>query len=47
MDDVEKNNKQNEESFKILANLTKNYNTWINDEIKKTKEELVVSTVGK
>jgi len=23
MDDVEKNNKQNEESFKILANLTK------------------------
>jgi hypothetical protein len=47
MDDFENNNKQNEESFKILTNLTKNYNTWINDEIKKTKEELVVSTVGK
>jgi hypothetical protein len=31
----------------VLAGLTKNYNTWINDEIKKTKEELVVSTVGK
>jgi len=30
-----------------LVKLTKNYNAWISEEIKKTKEELVVSTVGK
>lgn len=47
MDDKEHNQQKNEESMKVLANLAKNYQAWINDEIKKTKQELVVSTVGK
>jgi len=47
MEDVEKHNQNNTEILKTLVNLTKNYNSWINDEIKKTKEELVISTVGK
>jgi hypothetical protein len=47
MENIEKHNKNNEESLKQLVHLTKNYNNWINDEIKKTKEELIVSTVGK
>lgn len=35
------------ETVKELARLTSEYNKWIQDEIKKTKEELVVSQVGK
>ena len=38
MEDVEKHNQNNTEILKTLVNLTKNYNSWINDEIKKTKE---------
>ena len=47
MNDVEKHNKENEDQLKHLVTLTKNYNSWIGEEIKKTKEELIVSTVGK
>jgi len=35
------------DTVKELARLTTEYNKWIQDEIKKTKEELIVSQVGK
>lgn len=47
MHDKEEHQHKNEEALKVLANLAKNYQKWINDEIKKSKKELVVSTVGK
>ena len=34
-------------TIKEMARMTGEYNKWIQDEIKKTKEEFVVSSVGK
>ena len=36
-----------EQTLKEMARLTEEYNKWIQEEIKKTREELVVSQVGK
>jgi 26S proteasome regulatory subunit N11 len=33
--------------LKEMSKLTSEYNKWIQDEIKKTKEEFIVSSVGK
>jgi 26S proteasome regulatory subunit N11 len=45
--DTFKHCEKNESVLKDMAGLTADYNNWIQDEMKKTKEELVVSTVGK
>jgi len=45
--DVEENHEENETQLKELARLAELYHKQIEDEIKKTDEELVVSTVGK
>jgi hypothetical protein len=37
MEDKEDHQKKNETALKSLADLAKNYQSWINDEIKKTK----------
>ena len=39
--------KSNVETLKHMSKLTKDYNKWIQEEIKQTKEEFVVSSVGK
>lgn len=36
-----------EQSLKEMARLTNEYNKWIQEENKKTKEEFIVSSVGK
>ena len=46
-EDFEEQSKQNDETLKGLGSLAGTYNDWIQDEIKKPKEELVVTTVGK
>lgn len=45
--DIEENHEENEIQLKELARLAELYHKWIEEEIKKTDEELVVSTVGK
>lgn len=45
--DFEENHKENEESLKKLSNLALMYNKWIQEEIEKKPEELVVSQVGR
>lgn len=39
--------KKNEDTMKEMCVLAKTYSKWIEDEMKKSKQELVVSTVGK
>lgn len=39
--------KTNEQTMKDMANLANSYNDWIGEEMKKTHEEFMVSTVGK
>ena len=39
--------KKNEETLKELVDLTDKYQKWIEEETEKSKEEFVVSTVGK
>jgi 26S proteasome regulatory subunit N11 len=46
-EDWNDHNNENEETLKELANLALLYHKWVQDEITKPKEELVVSTVGK
>lgn len=38
---------KNENVMKEMCNLAKTYTKWIEDEMKKSKQELIVSTVGK
>ena len=38
---------KNEDNMKQMSNLAKNYSKWIDDEIKKSKQELIVSNIGK
>jgi 26S proteasome regulatory subunit N11 len=47
MSNMEEHAKKNEENMKQMCNLSKNYSKWIEDEIKKSKQELIVSTIGK
>ena len=47
LQNMEDHSKNNEDTMKELCNLAKIYSKWIDDEMKKTKQELVVSTVGK
>lgn len=44
---MEDHAKNNESTMKEMAALAKIYSKWIEDEMKKTKQELVVSNVGK
>ena len=39
--------KANEKTMKDMANLANSYNDWIGEEMKKTHDEFMVSTVGK
>ena len=45
--DFKVQNKSNIDTLKHMSKLTKDYNKWIQEEIKQTKEEFVVSSVGK
>ena len=44
---MQDHSKNNEDRMKELCVLGKTYSKWIDDEMKKTKQELVVSNVGK
>eukprot|EP01017_Pseudomicrothorax_dubius_P013990 TRINITY_DN163_c0_g1_i5.p1 TRINITY_DN163_c0_g1~~TRINITY_DN163_c0_g1_i5.p1 ORF type:complete len:260 (-),score=84.01 TRINITY_DN163_c0_g1_i5:117-896(-) len=46
-DKYEEHAKKNEKTLKELGDLMKTYGKWIDDEMKKSKQELVVSTTGK
>lgn len=45
--DYKDQQERSESTLKEMARLTESYNKWIQEEIKKTKEELVVTQVGK
>lgn len=45
--DYKDHQQENVSTLKDMAKLTAEYNKWIQEEIKKTKEEFVVSSVGK
>lgn len=44
---MEEDSKKNEETMGEIRDLSKNYNKLITDEMSKTKEELIVTNVGK
>lgn len=44
---MQDHSKENEDTMKEMCSLAKNYAKWIDDEMKKSKQELVVSNVGK
>lgn len=47
MSNMEDHAHKNEDNMKQMSNLAKNYSKWIDDEIKKSKQELIVSNIGK
>jgi hypothetical protein len=44
---MEDHSKKNESVMKEMVGLAKNYAKWIDDEMKKSKTEMVVSNIGK
>ena len=47
VEDFKKREDENLKTVEEMLNLAETYNKWIQDEMKKTKQEMVVSTVGK
>ncbi|OMJ75684.1 hypothetical protein SteCoe_25123 [Stentor coeruleus] len=47
VEDFKKREEENLKTVEEMLSLAENYNKWIQDEMKKTKQEMVVSTVGK
>ena len=47
LENMEENEKENEDTLKHLSSLATQYNKLIQDEIVKTKQELVIANVGK
>lgn len=47
IDDMDEHSKKNESVMKEMVGLAKNYAKWIDDEMKKSKTEMVVSNIGK
>lgn len=47
LEDMEENSKKNEKKLQEMGTLAKDYSKWIDMEMKKSKTEMIVSTVGK
>jgi 26S proteasome regulatory subunit N11 len=47
VEDFKKREEENLKTVEEMLSLAENYNKWIQEEMKKTKQEMVVSTVGK
>lgn len=47
LEDMEEHSKKNEKKINEIGTLSKEYSKWIDMEMKKTKNEMIVSTVGK
>ena len=44
---MDEHSKKNQSVMKEMVGLDKNYSKWIDDEMKKSKTEMVVSNIGK